>query len=317
MRALVLIATISLAGPAVAEQSQSFDVFGASVQEAANGVLGILSFNAVPDTSAGSIQLDSATSDNPSVNLIQFGGAFTVADSFPLYMEGFLGYARYDPQFIATEGEQERTIPLKWNNFAATGGLGWDFSLTDELVLRPIFNVTLGHVTSDLAGLETLINITEDTELNFFDEGRLNAYGLGGSLMLDFERVREAYEFDTELRYTHLHLQSFGGTSSAVEGNAEAITINLWSRLRWPTGIEVFERPLRYVVQGSYSVYRGDQAGALGFDRLTKLGGGLEVDLSKWDIGALGLYVRRTRLLASGVFGDNVSGYSIGLGVGF
>jgi hypothetical protein len=50
-----------------------------------------------------------------------------VSKSFPLYLEGTLGYLRYDPDFIATSGEQEQSIPVKWNSFAATGGFGWDF----------------------------------------------------------------------------------------------------------------------------------------------------------------------------------------------
>ncbi|MCW9079135.1 MAG: hypothetical protein OQK74_08170 [Gammaproteobacteria bacterium] len=50
-----------------------------------------------------------------------------MSKSFPLYLEGTLGYSRYDPDFIATSGEQEQSIPVKWNSFAATGGFGWDF----------------------------------------------------------------------------------------------------------------------------------------------------------------------------------------------
>ncbi|MCY1419205.1 hypothetical protein D9M71_347880 [compost metagenome] len=53
--------------------------------------------------------------------------------------------------------------------------------------------------------------------------------------MLDLERVRPNYEFDVELRYSYMNLQS-------------------------------------------HSEYLGDQRGVLGFDRLSTVGIGLELD---------------------------------------
>src|SRR5262245_46342848 len=100
-----------------------------------------MSFSVTPDASAGSLAINSAATDDPRVSLGQLGAGFTVATSFPLYMEGFLGCNRYDPTFVASNGVEQRLIPTRWNTIAGTVGLGWDFPFFVEgLVLRPIAN---------------------------------------------------------------------------------------------------------------------------------------------------------------------------------
>ena len=50
----------------------------------------------------------------------------------------------------------------------------------------------------------------------------------------------------------------------------------------------------------------------LGFDRLTTLGTGLELDTSGHDVS-----ITRVRAVLRYVFGNNVSGFSLGLAVSF
>lgn len=106
----------------------------------------------------------------------------------PLYLEGTVAYSRYDPVFIASSGEESRRVPVKWNTVTGgTGGIGWDVALNDEWKLRPILNFSLGRVQSDASLLGWIIENKTGLEIEFLESGRLNAYGLGGSLMLDYE----------------------------------------------------------------------------------------------------------------------------------
>lgn len=84
------------------------------------------------------------------------------------------------------------------------GGIGWDFKLTDELKLRPIFNFALGNVTSDLRAASWYVGQRTGRDIDFLDRGSLNAYGLGGSIMLDYEHYRPGYEVDVELWYSDI-----------------------------------------------------------------------------------------------------------------
>jgi len=289
---------------------------GNNLQQTANGVLGLLGYNVVPDVTASSLSISRGGQDDTGLQTTQFGLGFTVDPDFPLYLEGFLGYSRYDPRFIFSQGRDKTILPTRWNNFSGTVGVGWDFPIIEGLVFRPILNAALGHVESDVSLAGRLLELKYDRELAFLDRGRMNAYGLGGSLMLDLNIPRPGYEVDLELRYTDIRLATFGDTSRAVRGEAEAKTFNLWGRVRWPMDAEMFGRPLRWVVDFSHSHFFGDQV-ALGFDRLTKLGGGIEMNVGHYELGVWDFNMQTIRIVGRYLFGNNVSGGSIGLAVSF
>lgn len=300
--------------PALAQQTPDFKLFGPAVQRQANAVLTLMSFSVVPDLASSSLSITNAQTANPGVVMSQLGGGFTLSRSVPIYMEGSIAYSRYDPTFVASDGTESRELPTRWNTVAGTVGIGWDFPLTEDgdLVFRPILNASLGNVSSDLRLAQGFINRKTDRDISFLDGGTLNAYGLGGSVMLDWEHYRPEHDIDVELRYTHIELQSFGGSSAAVQGHATAQTASLYARWRAPTGYFALDRPVRYVLELSHSHYFGAQAGALGFNNLTTLGLGLELDTSAHEV-----FVTRVRAVVRYVFGNNVSGISLGLAASF
>jgi hypothetical protein len=291
---------------AAAQDEPPFELRGPSLQQRADAALTLMTFAVVPDLNSSFLSIDngSGTTNHPAVTLWQFGSGFTLSQSFPLYLEGSLGYNRYDPTFVFTNGAEQRTLPVKWNTFSVTGGIGWDLPVpyVDGLVLRPIFNFTYGHVESDVSLAERALNWLTDRDLSFVKHGRLNAYGFGGSAMLDYARYRDWYEIDVELRYTNIPIQSFD-TSSAVSGSADAEAVGFWSRFRFPTGLYAFRRPLRSVFELSSTYYLGDQAGVLGFNYLSSAGAGIELDIS-----AVHLVFSRIRFIGRYAFGEGVSG---------
>jgi len=272
--ALALGAACTLV-PALA-LGQTFDAVGANLQKRVNGVLALMGYMLTPDITTGSLSISNAATGN--------------SDS-------------------ASNGQVAGSVAAKWDAYSATGGIGWDFPVARDLVLRPVFNFSYGRVDSNVA-------VTAQTgtgaELDFLRDGQLNAYGLGGSLMLDYERHRPGNEIDVELRYTNIYLQSFGGTSTAVEGSADSQSASLWARWRAPTGIAMLERPLRYVLEFAHTTFLGDLDGVLGFDDLSSVGTGLELDSSAHDIN-----VTRTRLMARYKVGEHVRGWSVGLAISF
>lgn len=310
LRVLIITAMQLFAGTS---WSKDFVLVGENIQQHANGVLALLGYSVVPDITASSLSISDSRTGDPSVWMSQLAGGFTVSDETPLYLEGGIGFSRYDPTFVVSDGTQERSLPVKWNSVALTGGIGWDFPVAPELKLRPIANIALGHVESDLSVIARVIeDETGQPVSDFLDNGRLDAYGYGGSLMLDWEHYRTSYEVDVELRYTWIRLESFASTSTSVQGHADVPTINLWTRYRAPTGITFLDRPLRYVLEYAYSSFKGDQAGVLGFNHLNSVGLGVEIDSSAYDA-----FVTRTRLVGRYRFGNNVSGFGVGLAISF
>lgn len=296
----------------------SFALDGSQLKQRSNAVLMLMSYTVVPDVTASDLNIGSGTNEKNQLSITQFGGGATLSQQFPIYLEGTLGYSRYDPQFVVSDGDQSRKVPTKWNSLTGTGGIGWDFKLyTDKsggtLVLRPIFNFMLGTMASDVRIGSRVIEHRRDADFKFLDGGRLNAYGLGGSLMLDYELFSEAQDIDVELRYSGMSLQTFGSTPEAVSGSSSAENLGLYLRRRAPiSDWTLLKSPVRYVLEGAHTEYLGDQRGTLGFNGLTSLGVGLELDSSKYPV-----FISRTRLVARYMFGDNTRGYGVGLAMSF
>ncbi|HEP1897242.1 TPA: hypothetical protein VCC33_003057 [Kluyvera cryocrescens] len=291
---------------------------GHRFKQRADAVLTLMSFMIVPDITASDLNIGSGSDDKSELAITQFGGGATMGESFPLYLEGALGYSRYDPQFVISDGSQSRRIPTKWNSLTTTGGIGWDFSLYRDrwggnLVLRPIANVMLGTMASDLRVGAWALERHQNADYDFLDGGRLNANGLGGSLMLDYELLSAKQDIDIELRYTGMSLQTFGNTFSAVSGSASAQNLGLYVRRRAPIfDWTLLKSPVRYVLEGAHTEYLGEQRGKLGFDSLSSVGVGIEMDSSQYPV-----FITRTRLVARYMFGNGTSGYGVGLAMSF
>ena len=282
---------------------------GGDLQKRVNGVLALMGFMLTPDVTTGSLAISNAATGNPDFGMTTAGGGFTMSRDFPLYLEGTLGYSRYDPTFVASNGQAQGSLAAKWDAYSATGGIGWDFPVAEGLALRPIFNVSYGRVDSNVSATG---QTGAGAEFDFLASGRLDAYGLGGSLVLDYQRYRPENEIDVELRYTNIYLRSFGGSSEAVQGSADSQSVSLWARWRAPTGMTLLERPLRYVLEFAHTTFLGDLDGVLGFNYLSSVGTGLELDSSARDLG-----VTRTRLMARYKVGEHARGWSVGLAASF
>lgn len=313
---LCVAATLCASGiaPAVAQEVRGV---GVRLKDRINGVLSMMAYSVVPDLASSTLSINDVSANNPNVYMTQLAGGFNISRDTPLYLEGGVAYSRYDPTFITSDGAEERSLPTRWNTFTATGGVGWDFMLKDDfsfggsLKFRPIFNFALGRVESDAALANRWVGRKYDKQLEFLSNGGMNAWGLGGSAMLVYNRFTPESEIEVELRYTDIDLHN-DTDIDALKGSASAETASLYSRYRAPTGWQALGKPVRYVLEYSHSNYLGDQSSAMGFDALSTVGAGLELDSSAYDI-----WITRTRLVVRHMFGDNVRGTSVGLAVSF
>ncbi|MDB5378151.1 MAG: hypothetical protein JWR00_2597 [Rubritepida sp.] len=72
------------------------------------------------------------------------------------------------------------------------------------------------------------------------------------------------------------------------------------------------------MIDGSGSAYLGDQRESLGFAWSVKIGGGIEFDVGRYEVGAMGLNLSRVRLIGRYFYGDGgVTGTSFGIGMSF
>ena len=323
--ALALAAPSAQAQPTserIEEVLERIDAIRSGLRARPGGVLGLMGYNMIPDGSANALQINRTTASgedegSPTFTLSQFGAGFTLSESFPLWLEGYVGTARYDPRAVFTNLGARRS-PLRWNNVTTTIGIGYDIRLGEYLWLRPIVNLSAGYAASDSALFGTFINYRTGRDIQSLTDKHMNVRGLGGSLMLAYYDYRPERDIDVELRYSQIQLRTFGDTLPAARGSSTAQTLGLWTRYRWPTGWEAFGRPVRWVLDGSFSYYLGDQTDIIGFTWSAKLGGGIEIDVGRHEFGAMGLQLSRLRLVARYFIGDNnITGTSVGIGMSF
>lgn len=291
--------------------AQGADAYNAFLKKRADAFMVITGYSLTPDVTTGSLSITDRGGDNPNLQMISLGGGDRLSKDVPLYLEGTLAVNRYNPSFIGGVGNTNVNVPVNWNSITATGGVGWDFPLTNELRIRPIANVMLGHLESDLSIASRVIENRTGVDLQFLNGGRMNTYGLGGSLMLDYENYKPGREIDIELRYTNIEMNTFD-TSKAVQGSANSQSLSLWARNRVPTPLTFFTMPIRAVMELAHTEFLGDLRGALGFNSLSSVGTGIEFDRSQSEP-----LFSRVRIVFRYQFGQNVRGTSIGLAASF
>ncbi len=112
----------------------------------------------------------------------------------------------------------------------------------------------LGTMASDVRIGSRLIEQKRNADFKFLDGGRLNAYGLGGSLMLDYELFSKEQDIDVELRYSGMSLQTFGSTPEAVSGQSSAENIGCICCRAPISDWTLLKSPVRYVLEGAYRI---------------------------------------------------------------
>jgi hypothetical protein len=309
--AVIVLAQLLASGmPAIAQPVQRA-VTDVDVQRLANGVLGVMSYTVAPDVTTSSLAISNAAIGTPGLTMQQLGGGLTWSKTLPLYLEGNGAYSRFDPVLTASDGSEQRFVPVEWEAVSGTGGIGWDFRITEHWVARPIFNVMLGTVASNLGIARWWLDNNSNLDLTFLNGGRMNVYGIGGSLMLDYENSAPEADDDIQLRYTNVQLKSYDTPNLSVAGHARAENVSLWARRRAPTPWTALQRPVRWVFEGAYTDFLGDQR-ELGLKHMASLGLGIELDSSATD-----LWITRWRALVRYKFGENVHGVALGLAVSF
>ena len=312
---LKFVIAISIAVQVHFVQAQAGGQFTAGVnnylKKRTDAFMTITGYSLTPDVTTGSLSITDKGGENQNLQMISLGGGDRISANFPLYLEGTIAFNRYNPTFTDGIGNSSVTVPVKWTGITGTGGIGWDFPLTDNLRIRPIANIMLGHVESDLSVAGRIIENKTGVDLQFLNGGRMNAYGTGGSLMLDYEDYKPEREYDAELRYTNIAINTFD-SSTAVQGSADSQSLGLWARARYPTRLTVLDRPLRTVFELAHTEFLGQLRGALGFDSLSSVGTGFEIDRSASDP-----IFSRVRVVFRYQFGQNVRGTSIGLAASF
>lgn len=290
------------------------EIFEAIQRRNAEGSLAILGLTGIPDDAASSIFLQSGQSEREfDFRSAQLGGGFRWSDDLPLYLEGYIGYARYDPVLALKDGVTTSRIPLKWTSVAATGGVGWDFNLSEYWKFRPMAHLSIGRTQSDASVVAQAIADKLGLDRDFIDSGGIWAGGYGASSTLSYNRRKASdYQLEVQLRTNYIKYEPIGDNKDLLVSSTAANAV-LWTRYRFPTGARAFNRPVRGVTDFSISYLIGDQSDVLGTDWMARVGFGVEVDVSETPVP----WITTARAMVRYYGSDTVDGFTVGLGISF
>ena len=208
-----------------------------------------------------------------------------------------------DPILVDPEREL-RSIRL-------SGGL--TFQMTRRLRLTP-------YVSYIPSKLESKATVSGNADLDNIDPEVLKAF------LLDFETKSNTFAGTLEARYDHWfgegrieliglytysYTHTYDETFDFLDSSGSVNVLDFDARWTAPTGLRFFGVPLRWKVFGSYTDFLDLQKDDLGFTYFFEYGGGFDFEV---DYRALGVFnLRNAGIEVSGVVGDDITGWSIGI----
>jgi hypothetical protein len=236
-------------------------------------------------------------------------------DAIGLHVEGALGYARArertDDLYGGTLPGAETAVEVDWTTWGGLVGVGPVFDLGPGLTFAPIANLGLSRLESDAhysgpgAGLSASLfdGIAFNWDALALSGGAAARVdwrgGLGGEL-----------EFELIGRYDLRWTQTIDAEDEAQEFSERTQLLTLRGDLVGPTGLRLLERPLRW--RGTVGYRRALEGSLYGCEEMFLLGGGVELATA----GELPLFSNLS-LSGAAIFGDGVTGWTVGLGFSF
>lgn len=286
------------------------DISPGASEAAATAALAVLGIAATPNDTLPSVSFQRITGEDSRLRSTQFRFGYPVDEVPGLFIEGLLAYQKYNPVLIFPEIAPGAAVNVNWSSVAGTVGVGWDFELRDDWVLRPMGHLSLGYVSTG-AFLDNLPILPLGGQSSV--EGNLNAGGAGASITL--LREIEAGRWLSEYRVRQTYLEFFPiNEPRAGDAHANSNQTTFYTRHRLPlASVRLFELPTKAVFDAGVVFYHGDGARVLQAEWLATAGAGVELDVS----GTGAPLVKAGRVMLTGVLGEDYSGFTVGFSLSF
>jgi hypothetical protein len=232
-----------------------------------------------------------------------------------IYTEGVIGHGKASDKttdiYLGMHPGLETSVEDTWSTFGGLLGIGPEFIVNDELKLAFIINGGISYIKSDT----DYSGPGADTSQKIFDKILFNWSGWtatwGGSIRFNWlHAIGRDYKFQLVGRYNIRWTDTIDSDNRIQEFTDRIQPITLRSDLVGPTGLTFFKRKLYWRALVGYRYFL--EGSLFGASQTILLGGGLEYDIS--DIIPL---ANRLNTRFGVVLGDGISGYTIGIGLGF
>jgi len=298
---------IVLATPAPA-QTVSDVVVGARL---GSGYAGLLNLAATPDISAATYKVTHATETPFKIDVLRvpYEARLAALSSNTDVYWNVAGAYLTSKQDFPTDPPFAGSISSKWSAFSLTGGLLAKIGLGSGFTLVPGLDLSVARLDNDAdysGGASALQPFLDGLLFNWNSDAYLVTPNIG----LVWKWMGADRRINVAAHASWSWISSFDESDSALKFNETIGVYSIRADYVAPTGMKVFERPFHWVALAGYAGFFGPNRDALGFTSVMEVGVGVEVPLSKSSEKP-----QRIRLSASYLFGQNVTGWTVGLGM--
>ncbi|MFK7790267.1 MAG: hypothetical protein AB8C95_12340 [Phycisphaeraceae bacterium] len=282
----------------------------------AKSFVGMVNVSNSVELSGANFQLDNDTDTELAVFSLPFQTHVPFIDTpyaTDLYLEGALGYAKaedrvadlYNGAFPAAA----TSVNAEWTTYTALGGAGVTFEIAEGLTFTPIVNMGIANLQSDadFGGIGSAFTAALTDGIVFNWDAWLISYGVAGRT--DYiVPITEEISLELIARYDIRWSETISTDNAAQDFATTSQILTLRADLTGPTHMTLLNRPIDWrATLGYRNMIEGDFYDT---HHIVQIGGALELSND--------LPLVSTLALSGAIFvGDDITGWSVGLQVGF
>jgi len=205
------------------------------------------------------------------------------------------------------------SVDLKWSVRGVTLATGVELPFEEYWTFEPAIAVGTAHLSNDASYHGPLFNefLKPALEGWLFDWDA-DAWLAGIALKATYQRPLKTFDFSLSTGLDYNHIETFDSSSSEIDFSSQATTLSIQAETVHPTPFELGNYPLALVVDINNTTFLGPERDALGFEYFFEGGLALEANLSRE-----GWPVKKARLGAKAIYGEDVTGWTLILGYRF
>jgi len=224
-----------------------------------------------------------------------------------LYVEAAFGWLQADDRLEADLGGEPLVVSQDWLSYGGLLGAGWTFTLPDGWRLRPSASVALSRIENDAS----YNDLAQQVLAPYLDGVYVNWEAWAATSLLSLALLQEfqmgPVSAHVRGRYTFAYSDVFAATDEFQRADDWSHFLAVRLDLDGPTPIQLDARTLDWGLFLGYAGFDDIEEGVLGFDQIYETG----LSLSAPTLGGL----PDLQLSGALVFGPDISGWSLGLGV--
>ena len=284
----------------------------------ANFLAGVLNVTISPDVAAANYDVtnNSDSAREMSTFKIPLGTSFALSrPGWELVLSGNLGYlqAKDEAFAVLTDYDLDTKFDIKWTAYTAQGGLGLKVPVTKAVYLYPHAAVAYSYLKNRAdypsSRAKQLLDPLFNGIITDFD---VQSMTYSAALGLGYEETLGVVDVSLRGMFTYAYTDSFKQTHDVQSISEDTETLVVRLETRAPTGLSIAGHGVRWLGLAGYTTFFGPNRDALGFSYIAEVGLGFDIDISTENN-----FLDHIGLRGSYLFGDDMTGWQVGLAYDF